>query len=136
MKTKKNTQSICFLGTGSDVGKSITATAFCRILKNRGFKVAFFKAQNMSNNSYVTFEGGEIGRARVAQAEAAGCLPSVHMNPVLLKPSSDVGSQVVVLGKAQKTMQATEYYGYNETLRKTVFESFQRLAGEYEAIVI
>lgn len=124
------------LGTGSDVGKSIVTTALCRILKNRGIKVAPFKAQNMSNNSYVTYEGGEIGRAQVAQAEAAGCLPSVHMNPVLLKPSSDTGAQVVVLGKVQDTLPALDYYGYKEKLRKIVKNSFERLAENYEAIVI
>ena len=136
MKNMKNIKKISFLGTGSDVGKSIVTTAVCRILKNRGIKVAPFKAQNMSNNSYVTYEGGEIGRAQVAQAEAAGCLPSVHMNPVLLKPSSDAGSQVVVLGKVQKTLPAFDYYGYKEKLRKTVKESFDTLANNYEAIVI
>ncbi len=132
----KKVKKISFLGTGSDVGKSIVTTACCRILKNRGFKVAPFKAQNMSNNSYVTYEGGEIGRAQVAQAEAAGCLPSVHMNPVLLKPSSDVGAQVVVLGKAHKTMPALDYYGFKDQLRKTVHASFEKLATEYDAIVM
>ena len=132
----KNIKKISFLGTGSDVGKSVTATAFCRILKNRGVSVAPFKAQNMSNNSCVTLEGGEIGRAQVVQAEAAGCLPSVHMNPVLLKPSSDVGSQVVVLGKATATLPALDYYGSKERLRKIVRESFAYLAKDHEAIVI
>ena len=92
-------KTIMFLGTGSDVGKSVVAAAFCRILKRRGLKVAPFKAQNMSNNSYVTIEGGEIGRAQVVQAEAAGVMPSVHMNPILLKPSSSLGSQVIVHGQ-------------------------------------
>ncbi len=129
-------RKIMFLGTGSDVGKSIVATAFCRILKNRGVRAAPFKAQNMSNNSYVTLEGGEIGRAQVAQAEAAGCRPSVLMNPVLLKPSSDIGAQVVVLGQARQTMPARDYYGYKDQLKKTVLDSFDRLVADYEAIVI
>ncbi len=132
----KNVKKIIFLGTGSDVGKSVTATAFCRILKNRGVRVAPFKAQNMSNNSYVTAEGGEIGRAQVAQAEAAGRLPSVYMNPVLLKPCSDVGAQVVVLGKVHQTMPAREYYSFKDQLKKTVMESFEILASDCEAIVM
>jgi len=107
-----------FLGTGSDVGKSIAATAFCRIFKRRGYKVAPFKAQNMSNNSFVTVEGGEIGRAQVAQAEAAGVLPSVHMNPVLLKPSSDQGSQVILKGKAFGQMDAINYHEFKPQLKK------------------
>ncbi len=127
---------IMFLGTGSDVGKSITATAFCRILKNRGWRVAPFKAQNMSNNSYVTLEGGEIGRAQVAQAEAAGCRPSVHMNPVLLKPCTETGAQVVVLGRAERTMPARAYYRFKDHLKQTVLDSFALLADDYEAIVM
>lgn len=129
-------KKIMFLGTGSDVGKSVTATAFCRILKNRGVRVAPFKAQNMSNNSFVTLDGGEIGRAQAAQAEAAGCLPTVDMNPVLLKPCSDVGSQVVVRGKVWRTLAAGDYYGAKERLRQIVLESFSRLAADYEAIVM
>ena len=129
-------RTLMFLGTGSDVGKSVTATAFCRLLKNRGFRVAPFKAQNMSNNSFVTFDGGEIGRAQATQAEAAGCLPTVDMNPVLLKPAGDVGSQVVVRGRAWRNLSAGDYYGAKDHLRRLVLESFQRLAAEYQAIVI
>ena len=128
--------AIMFLGTGSDVGKSIAATAFCRILKRRGFKVAPFKAQNMSNNSFVTLEGGEIGRAQVVQAEAAGLLPSVHMNPILLKPSSGLGSQVVLQGKVFGQMEAVDYHLFKPRLRETVLESYDKLAKDYEVIVM
>ncbi len=128
--------AIMFLGTGSDVGKSIAATAFCRILKRRGFRVAPFKAQNMSNNSYVTVEGGEIGRAQVVQAEAAGLLPSVYMNPVLLKPSSGQSTQVVLLGKVAHQMSAMEYHHYKARLRKVVMEAFDKLASQYDVIVM
>ena len=89
-----------FLGTGSDVGKSVLAAAFCRILKQDGYRVAPFKAQNMALNSFITPEGGEMGRAQVVQAEAAGIAPHVDMNPILLKPTSQMGSQVIVHGKA------------------------------------
>jgi len=125
-----------FLGTGSDVGKSIAVTAFCRILKRRGYKVAPFKAQNMSNNSYVTIEGGEIGRAQVAQAEAAGLLPSVEMNPILLKPSSGQASQVVVRGKVATHLSAMEYHKYKVQLKQVVMESFHKLAAQYDVIVM
>jgi len=125
-----------FLGTGSDVGKSIAAAAFCRIFKKRGYKVAPFKAQNMSNNSYVTVEGGEIGRAQVVQAEAAGILPSVHMNPILLKPSSEMGSQIILQGKVFGQMDAVDYYALKPRLKRTVMESYNKLAGEYEVIVM
>ncbi len=124
------------LGTGSDVGKSVTATALCRILRNRGVRVAPFKAQNMSNNSFVTMEGGEIGRAQVAQAEASGLPPSIHMNPVLLKPSSSTGSQVVLQGKVYGRMDAAGYHAFKPELRKAVLDSFNRLSGEYDVIVM
>jgi len=129
-------KTIMFLGTGSDVGKSIAAAAFCRILKRRGRKVAPFKAQNMSNNSYVTIEGGEIGRAQVVQAEAAGVLPSVHMNPILLKPSSTMGSQVIVHGKVLGQMLAMDYHEYKPKLWNAVMDSFRKLSAEYEYIVM
>jgi len=124
------------LGTGSDVGKSITATALCRILKRRGYSVAPFKAQNMSNNSFVTVEGGEIGRAQAVQAEAAGIQPSVHMNPILLKPSSSKGSQVVLQGKVLAQMEGMDYYALRPRLREAVMDSYRKLAREYEVIVM
>ncbi len=129
-------KAIMFLGTGSDVGKSIAATAFCRIFKRRGFKVAPFKAQNMSNNSYVTVEGGEIGRAQVVQAEAAGVLPSVHMNPILLKPSTESGSQIILHGEVFGNMNASAYHDFKPRLKKGVMESYRRLDREYEIIVM
>jgi len=129
-------KAIMFLGTGSDVGKSIVSAAFCRIFKRRGYKVAPFKAQNMSNNSFVTVEGGEIGRAQVVQAEAAGLLPSVHMNPILLKPSSDQGSQVILQGKVFGQMDAINYYEIKPRLKEVVMESYNRLAKDYDLIVM
>ncbi len=125
-----------FLGTGSDVGKSITAAAFCRIFKRRGFSVAPFKAQNMSNNSYVTIEGGEIGRAQVVQAEAAGLPPSVHMNPILIKPSSEVGAQIIIHGKVLGNMEAAAYHTLKQELTRAVLDSYERLAREHEIIVM
>lgn len=134
-KTPK-TKALMFLGTGSHVGKSIAVTAFCRILKRRGYDVAPFKAQNMSNNSYVTVEGGEIGRAQVVQAESAGLLPLVHMNPILLKPSTGLGAQVVLQGKVFGQMDAVNFQDYKPKLRKTVMDSYQRLAKEHSSIVM
>ncbi len=130
------TSKIMFLGTGSDVGKSITATAFCRILKNRNISVAPFKAQNMSNNSYVTIEGGEIGRAQTVQAQACGIAPSIHMNPVLLKPNSETGSQIVVQGKALKNMTAKEYYDTKPMIKEKVVESYKILESRYSALIL
>lgn len=127
---------LMFLGTGSDVGKSIVAAAFCRILARRGVRTAPFKAQNMSNNSYITIEGGEIGRAQVVQAEAAGLEPTNDMNPILLKPTSGLGSQVVVQGRVWAQMSAAEYYRRKKELVGRVMESYRRLAGRYEAIVL
>src|SRR5947209_19595367 len=103
------------LGTASHVGKSVLATAFCRLLAERGLSVAPFKAQNMALNSFVTADGGEIGRAQVAQAEAAGVEPLVEMNPILLKPMGGV-SQVIVDGAPIGVMEAREYYGAKDRL--------------------
>jgi adenosylcobyric acid synthase len=130
------TKAIMFLGTGSDVGKSIAATAFCRIFNKKGYKVCPFKAQNMSNNSYVTIEGGEIGRAQVVQAEAAAVLPSVHINPILLKPSTDQGSQIILHGKVFGQMDALAYHDFKPRLKNAVMDSYHRLAREHDLIVM
>ncbi len=103
-------KAISVLGTSSDAGKSWVATALCALLKRKGYNVAPFKAQNMSNNSYATLDGGEIGRAQAVQAEACGLTPSTEMNPVLLKPAGDNRSQLVLLGKAGEHFSAREYY--------------------------
>lgn len=125
-----------FCGTGSDVGKSVLTAGFCRILKRRGISVAPFKSQNMANNSAVTPEGGEIGRAQGVQAEACGILPHTDMNPVLLKPNSDTGSQVVVQGRVVRNMGVKEYNAYKPEAFVKVRESFQRLKERYSFIVM
>ena len=130
------TKTIMIQGTGSHVGKSVMTAALCRILKQDGFRVAPFKTQNMSNNSYVTRSGGEIGRAQAVQAEACGIEPTVHMNPILLKPSSDLGAQVVVWGKPVKTMQAGEYQFHTSSFLSQVRTSLDRLINEYDVVVI
>src|SRR5437870_12993772 len=107
-------------GTASSVGKSLLATALCRILLQDGYRVAPFKAQNMSNNSAVTSDGREIGRAQAVQAEAAGVEATVDMNPILLKPEANHRSQVVVLGKASETLGAREYYMRKADLQPVV----------------
>ncbi len=123
-------------GTASHVGKSWMATAICRSLHRKGIRVAPFKAQNMSNNSYPCPGGGEIGRAQVAQAQACGLEPSPDMNPILLKPSADASSQVVLQGQVWRNLSAADYYRQHEFLLGIVDESYARLAAEYEFIVI
>lgn len=131
-----SSNSIAFLGTGSDVGKSIVVTAVCRIFRNRGCSVAPYKAQNMSNNSYVTLEGGEMGRAQVVQAEACGLEPHTDMNPVLLKPNSDIGSQVVLQGRAVGNALASEYFSDTSKIRLPAFQSLENLKAKHDLIVI
>ena len=102
MNKSEKAPCIAILGTGSDVGKSIVTTALCRLFANQGIRVAPYKSQNMSNNSGVTPEGLEMGRAQIVQAEAAKIPPHVDMNPILLKPTSDIGSQVILLGESDR----------------------------------
>ena len=123
-------------GTASSVGKSVLVAALCRIFRQDGYKVAPFKAQNMALNSFVTKEGGEIGRAQAVQAEAADIEPSVDMNPVLLKPEADARSQVIVLGKVMKTLRADKYYEYTPRLLKIIEDSLNRLRQKYDIVVI
>ncbi|MEW5815593.1 MAG: cobyric acid synthase [Spirochaetota bacterium] len=133
---RSRTPALMFQGTSSNVGKSIMTSAFCRILLQDGYHVAPFKAQNMSNNSFVTSLGGEMGRAQVVQAQACRIEADERMNPVLLKPSSDTGSQVILKGKAVKSMTAGEYYAYKATILKTVRECYDELAHNYEVIIL
>jgi adenosylcobyric acid synthase len=123
-------------GTGSHAGKSWVATALCRYLYRMGHRVAPFKAQNMSNNSMVCADGGEIGRAQVAQAEACGLAPTTDMNPILLKPTGDLGSQVVLNGKPWRNLKGAEYYEHFESLLDHVLQAYARLAAGYDYVVI
>lgn len=130
-------KAIMFQGTASHVGKSVLTLALGRVLYQDGFKVAPFKAQNMALNSYVTLDGGEMGRAQVAQAEACGLEPRVEMNPVLLKPSSDKGSQVIVLGKPIGHYSAKAYHNDRRmVVWEAVEKAYQTLADEFDLIVI
>lgn len=128
--------NIAVLGTASDVGKSIVATAICRIFSNRGVDVAPFKAQNMSNNSGVTPDGFEMGRAQIVQAHAARVAPHADMNPVLLKPNSSTGSQVVLHGRVCADKTAREYFGDTARWAEAAFESLARLSAAHELLVI
>lgn len=132
----RTAKAIQICGTGSGVGKSLITAGLCRIFLQDGFKVAPFKAQNMSLNSFVTCESREIGRAQAMQAAACGIEPSADMNPVLLKPTSDKGSQVIVRGRPVGNMTAVEYAGYKKMARKEVLRSFNRLKKGFEVIVI
>ncbi len=130
------TRPIFIGGTSSHVGKSWTSTAICAWLRRQGVRVAPFKAQNMSNNSYPCRFGGEIGRAQVAQAWACGLEPEPAMNPILLKPNSDGGSQVVLNGKVWQTLPAREYYEHYELLKDVVMSAYEDLASRFEVIII
>ena len=123
-------------GTMSGAGKSLLATALCRIFRQDGLRVAPFKSQNMALNSYITRDGLEMGRAQVAQAEAAGREPDVRMNPVLLKPSSDIGSQVIVNGEVRGNMPAKEYFRHKRALIPDILQAYNSLAEEFDIIVI
>jgi adenosylcobyric acid synthase len=125
-----------FQGTGSDVGKSLIVAGLARAFASRGLKVRPFKSQNMSNNAAVTADGGEIGRAQALQARAARVAPSVHMNPVLLKPQSEVGAQIVVQGRVYRTAKAAEYQKLKPELMRFVLDSYARLQGEAELVLV
>ncbi|MGB5747258.1 MAG: cobyric acid synthase, partial [Desulfobacterales bacterium] len=135
-QSKQKAPSIAIFGTGSDVGKSIITTALCRYFADRGIRVAPFKAQNMSNNSGVTPEGLEMGRAQIVQAEAARIAPHVDMNPVLLKPTSEIGSQVVLLGRVSENTTAADYHRKKETLFKTATQALDRLRQDYDLVIM
>ncbi len=129
-------KAIMIQGTGSGAGKSLIAASLCRIFKDMGIDTAPFKAQNMALNSYITESGGEIGRAQALQAEAARITPEVDMNPVLLKASGEIGSQVIIHGKVHSTMKAAEYYAFKKTAWEAVKKSFDRLSGNHELIIM
>lgn len=130
------TRAVMIQGTGSNVGKSMLVAGLCRIARQRGLSVAPFKPQNMSNNAAVTADGGEIGRAQALQALACGLAPHTDMNPVLLKPESETGSQVVVQGKRLTTVRAREYAKLKPQLLKAVLESFNRLKSRHDLVIV
>ena len=132
----RKTPALMLQGTSSNAGKSVLTAALCRIFMQDGYKVAPFKAQNMSLNSFVTRNGEEMGRAQVVQAQACRLDPDVRMNPVLLKPSSDVGSQVIVNGHPVGNMSADSYIDYKSTARDAAHKAYDSLATEYDLVVI
>ena len=129
-------KALMIQGCGSNVGKSMVVAGLCRAARRRGLSVAPFKPQNMSNNAAVTTDGGEIGRAQALQALACGLEPMTDMNPVLLKPESDIGSQVIVQGKRLTTARAREYAALKPRLMGAVLESFQRLKAAYDLVIV
>jgi len=129
-------KALMIQGTGSHVGKSMLVTALCRIFRQQGYRVAPFKAQNMALNSFVTGEGGEIGRAQAVQAEAAGIKASVHMNPVLIKPQTDCAAQVIIQGKVVGIYSAVAYHRFKMKAFNAVKESYARMTRLYDLIII
>ena len=133
---RKRAITLMIQGTTSDAGKSVLVAGLCRLFYRRGIKVVPFKPQNMALNSAVTPEGGEIGRAQAVQAQACGLEPHTDMNPILLKPSSDTGAQVIIHGQAHSEMNARSYHNYKQTAMKAILESHQRLCEHYELIIV
>ena len=129
-------KALMIQGAGSNVGKSLLVAGLCRAARARGLSVAPFKPQNMSNNAAVTVDGGEIGRAQALQAMACGLEPIVDMNPVLLKPETDVGAQVVVQGKRVATVKARDYAKLKPQLMAPVLESFSRLKASHDLVIV
>nr|VFK25441.1 MAG: adenosylcobyric acid synthase (glutamine-hydrolysing) [Candidatus Kentron sp. MB]VFK29086.1 MAG: adenosylcobyric acid synthase (glutamine-hydrolysing) [Candidatus Kentron sp. MB]VFK74669.1 MAG: adenosylcobyric acid synthase (glutamine-hydrolysing) [Candidatus Kentron sp. MB] len=136
VRQRPHTPALMFQGTASNAGKSVLAAAFCRILVEDGYRVAPFKAQNMSLNSYVTRDGGEMGRAQVVQAQACGRAPDVRMNPVLLKPNTDTGAQVIVNGKPVGNMDVGAYFRYKREAFESVRAAYDSLASEVDVMVL
>ena len=128
--------NIMIQGTMSNAGKSLLAAGLCRVFRQDGYRVAPFKSQNMALNSFITRDGGEMGRAQVVQAEAAGIEPDVRMNPILLKPTTDAGSQVIINGQVRGNMNAMEYYRRKKELIPIVMDAYHSLAAEYDIVVI
>ncbi|MBQ6551729.1 MAG: cobyric acid synthase [Lachnospiraceae bacterium] len=129
-------KSLMIQGTMSNAGKSLIAAGLCRVFKQDGYRVAPFKAQNMALNSFITREGLEMGRAQVVQAEAAGLEPSVLMNPILLKPTTDMGSQIIVNGEVWGQLNARDYFAQKKHLLPEVLKAYQKLSDQYDAIII
>ena len=129
-------KAIMVQGTMSNAGKSLLTAGLCRIFKQDGYRVAPFKSQNMALNSFITKEGLEMGRAQVMQAEAAGIEPSVLMNPILLKPTQDTGSQVIVNGEVWDTISAVDYYQKKKALLPHIIKAYETLAAQYDIIVL
>src|SRR5579863_1160091 len=129
-------RALMFQGTGSDVGKSLIVAGLARALTLRGLNVRPFKPQNMSNNAAVTADGGEIGRAQALQARAARTPPTVHMNPVLLKPQSEIGAQIVVQGRVFGSANAAAYQRVKRDLLPHVIESYEKLRAEADLILV
>ena len=129
-------KAIMIQGTMSNAGKSLLAAGLCRIFMQDGYRVAPFKSQNMALNSFITQDGLEMGRAQVMQAEAAGIAPDIRMNPILLKPTTDTGSQVIVMGEVLGDMDARKYFSYKKSLMPMVLEAYSSLAAENDIIVI
>lgn len=134
--TRLSTPAVMFQGTSSNAGKSVLAAGFCRLLLQEGFRPAPFKAQNMSLNSFVTPDGREIGRAQATQAQACRLEPDARMNPVLLKPSSDVGSQVLVMGRPVGNMRVQEYVAYKPQAFAAARQAYDSLAAEHDVMVL
>ncbi|MEQ1671749.1 MAG: cobyric acid synthase, partial [Hyphomicrobium sp.] len=130
------TRALMIQGTGSNVGKSLLVAGLARAAYRRGIRVAPFKPQNMSNNAAVTVDGGEIGRAQALQARAAGIEPHTDMNPVLLKPETDIGSQVIVQGRRLATVKARAYSALKPSLMAPVLESFGRLKSKFDLVIV
>ncbi|MCB1955822.1 MAG: cobyric acid synthase [Rhodocyclaceae bacterium] len=131
-----DSRTLMVQGTTSDAGKSVLVAGLCRVLRRRGVSVVPFKPQNMALNSAVTADGGEIGRAQALQAQAAGLAPHTDMNPVLLKPSSDTGAQVIIHGKVAADLSAADYHAYKPRAMAAVMESWQRLRARHEQVVV